>query len=123
VARYCFGAFCLLACAALSAANPVRAEPPATALCLYDSKSYSDGAFICAQKSLMLMCSSDGGHAMWKVVTDKDLGDRCTSPIALGSPILPRRRARWAHHIRHSVRPATEASAKCFSFNGKQYCE
>ena len=29
-------------------------------LCVYDSKDYSDGAYICAQKSMMLNCVADG---------------------------------------------------------------
>ena len=92
--RRCIWAFTLVCCVGLFVCpGPAVAESqrpqekvavgPA---CLYESKAYSDGAFICVQKSLMLNCSSDGTRATWKVVADSDLNERCVSPIALSYP-------------------------------------
>jgi hypothetical protein len=93
--------------------------------CLYQSRSYSEGAFICVQKSLMLTCSLDGAHAAWKVVADNNLSDRCTKPIALSVPSSrahPRRHLHWTRAAHHPAQPVADAS-KCFDFNGKRYCE
>jgi hypothetical protein len=121
--RHCFWAFTLVCCAGLIAAAPLRAEQKATggAACLYHSRSYSDGAFICVQKSLMLSCSSDGTRATWKIVADRDLSERCVAPNALASAPAPRRQVRRTHAIR--TRVDAGVSAKCFTFNGKRYCE
>jgi hypothetical protein len=106
--------------------GPAAAEPapsqPAPA-CLYESRSYSDGAFICVQKSLMLTCSSDGTRATWKMVANRDINERCTVPTVLSFPPVQRRHARRTRKLRHRESAPREASAKCFSFNGKQYCE
>ncbi len=97
--------------------------PPAGApLCVYDSKDYSDGAYICAQKSMMLTCATDGAKATWKIVTDKEINDRCIAPIVRANIAEPRIRRR------HYVQPVTarvfaDPNAKCFNFNGKRYCE
>jgi uncharacterized protein DUF1496 len=93
----------------------------AESVCVYQSRSYSEGAFICVQKSLMQSCSADGTRMLWKVVADKDIGDRCVTPIP---PAESRRR--FVHRTRIArqiVAPAQENSAKCFFFNGKRYCE
>ena len=53
-------------------------EPlPGLRLC---EQRYSDGAFVCVQKSVALICRSDGGRFNWSIVTDKDLADRCSLP-------------------------------------------
>ncbi|MEW6767070.1 MAG: DUF1496 domain-containing protein [Pseudomonadota bacterium] len=119
-----------LALAAISAVGtqlltgPAFAQSPpvSTPLCVYDSKNYSDGAYICAQKSMMLTCAADGAKATWKVVTDKDINDRCVAPILRSVMSEPRIRRR------HYVQPVTarvfaDPNAKCFNFNGKRYCE
>jgi hypothetical protein len=103
-------------------AGPAAAEP-APAACLYQSRAYSDGAYICVQKSLMQTCSSDGTRASWKIVTDRDLSERCVGPTALGDPAAIRRHVRRTHVARRRSEPAQPASTKCFGFNGKQYCE
>ncbi|MCX7307771.1 MAG: DUF1496 domain-containing protein [Afipia sp.] len=104
---------------------PVSAQAPqqsaSTPLCVYDSKNYSDGAYICAQKSMMLTCQTDGAKASWKIVTDKDINDRCIAPIVRANITEPRIRRR--HYIRPvAIRPA-DPNAKYFNFNGKRYCE
>ena len=104
--------------------DPAVADPAqATAACLYQSRDYSDGAYICVQKSLMLTCSFDGARASWKIVTDRDLSERCMGPTALNAPAAIRRHVRRRHVAHRKSEPAQQASTKCFSFNGKQYCE
>jgi Protein of unknown function (DUF1496) len=93
----------------------------ADAACLYQSRSYSEGAYICVQRSLMQTCTSDGGRMVWRVVTDIELGNRCTAPSVSAEP--RRRVVRRARAVRHAVAPAEPVSAKCFVFNGKRYCE
>ncbi|MBI3701645.1 MAG: DUF1496 domain-containing protein [Afipia sp.] len=100
--------------------GPAAAQSPP--VCIYDSKNYSDGAYICAQKSMMLTCAVDGNKATWKIVTDKDINDRCISPIARTNISEPRVRRR--HYIRPvAARISPDPNAKCFHFNGKRYCE
>lgn len=118
-----FWIFTHICCAGMISAQPARSEQGASPICLYDSKSYSDGAYICAQKFMMLTCSSDGTRATWKIVADRDISERCVSPIALNPPPLPHRHAHRTHMVHRWSAPAREASSKCFSFNGKQYCE
>jgi hypothetical protein len=114
-----------LGCTGVVAAEPLPSDhkisaPPG---CLYQSKSYSDGAFICVQKSLMLNCTSDGTRPTWKIVAERDLAERCVGPTVLTYPPARRRHARRMHAIRRSVEVAGEGSAKCFTFSGKRYCE
>ena len=89
-------------------------------LCVYASQSYSEGAFVCAQRGLMLSCALEGGRAVWKPAAAPDLGRLCVSPLRRA--FAPRKAARRvvAAPIQ---RPAPAGSAKCFVFNGKQYCE
>ena len=48
---------CLVALAAiLTSQTPLRAQPSST--CVYESKTYSEGASICVHRSLMLNCSA-----------------------------------------------------------------
>jgi len=108
----------LAAFAMLATTTPGRTEP-VTPTCVYASKTYSDGAFLCVQKSIALICRSDGGRFTWATVTDKDLADRCTTPEPYVHPL--RARVRAAYRIRH--RDPVISAAKCFEFNGKRYCE
>jgi hypothetical protein len=56
-----------------SAAPGPKSE--AGSICLYESKAYSEGAFVCVQKSLTLMCvadgallvSEDGNGTIWRI--------------------------------------------------------
>ena len=103
---------------ALCIASPLHA---ADSVCLYQSRSYSEGAFICVQKSLMQTCASDGSRMVWRAVTDSELGNRCVTPIpAVEARKRIVRRTRVARRV---VAPAEPVSAKCFVFNGKRYCE
>jgi hypothetical protein len=97
-------------------------KPNANPVCLYESKTYSEGAFVCVQKSLMLTCTADGGRMSWKPVTDKDVNDRCTAPIVQHDPERPIHRHRRHVAVRRAF-PWFGNPAKCFVFNGRQYCE
>jgi hypothetical protein len=106
-----------------SALAASEANAGAATACLYESRAYSEGAYICVQKSLMQVCASDGVRATWKPVADQNINDRCTAPIALNHPVEHRSRGYGRHAIFHRISPPGENSAKCFLFNGKQYCE
>src|SRR5262249_62167045 len=64
----------------LTASAAVQAAGPS---CLYQSRSYSEGAYICVQRSLMQTCASDGA---WRVVIDKELSGRCLAPLTFAQP-------------------------------------
>ena len=66
----------------IAQAQTLRDQSPLQT-CLYESQSYSEGAHICVQKSLLLSCSSNNGHPAWQVVTDKDLNKLCLEPFEL----------------------------------------
>ena len=100
-------------------------EPKSDAgpLCLFESKTYSEGAFVCVQKSLMLTCVTDAARALWKPVPDKDINERCTAPTAQHySPERRRHGSRHPYSIRRTS-PLAANPAKCFAFNGREYCE
>ena len=98
-------------------------KPAAAPACLYKSRTYSDGAFVCVQKSLMLKCSADGAQATWSQVEDKDLAGRCTGPRAR-SATQAQKLAQWhRRNIRREITPPTDTSPRCFNFNGNRYCE
>jgi uncharacterized protein DUF1496 len=115
----------ILICIGCVGAAKAAPEPKAGTgpVCLYESKAYSDGAYLCVQKSLMLVCGSDSSHAMWKPVGDKDINERCTAPMTFRYPAGLRAHGYRRHAIFHRVRPLAAGSAKCFMFTGKQYCE
>jgi Protein of unknown function (DUF1496) len=99
------------------------AAPEAGPVCLYESKAYSEGAFVCVQKSLMLSCTADGGHMSWKPVADREISDRCTAPTVQYVPPVPRVQAHRHHYAGRRVHPLVAGPAKCFVFNGREYCE
>jgi uncharacterized protein DUF1496 len=92
-------------------------------VCLYGSKTYSEGAFVCVQKSLMLVCSAEEARMSWKPVPEKDLNDRCTAPTVPHYPAEPRVHNYRRHPLFRRIHRPIEGSAKCFVFNGRQYCE
>jgi Protein of unknown function (DUF1496) len=98
-----------------------ESKPNANPVCLYESKTYSEGAFVCVQKSLILTCTADGDRVSWKPVADKDINDRCTRPTVQHYP----ERTRPPIHRRHFVHRAFPyvENPKCFVFNGREYCE
>ena len=115
-----------LALTALGAASPTRAADPA--LCIYDGNSFSEGAHICAQASLMMTCSVTGDRAIWKVVTDRDISRLCVRPSRTDTTTTMRSRRHVARHhassnVSPQIGPPAAGSAKCFTFNGKRYCE
>lgn len=90
-------------------------------VCIYQSRSYSEGAFICVQKSLMQACTFEGGRLVWRIVLDKDVGERCVTSTP--SSEANKRTIRRARIARQFVTPREPVSAKCFVFNSKRYCE
>ncbi len=120
--RYFVWILVCLGCPAAVVAAPEQ-RPGAAPVCLYQSRSYSEGAYVCVQKSLMQVCSADGTHATWKPVPDRDLNERCTAPMTLHHPPEQRAHRPRRHAMLHRVHPVAEGSAKCFMFNGRQYCE
>jgi hypothetical protein len=117
----------LLACGSClgAALGPATAapqpKPNASPVCLYESKTYSEGAFVCVQKSLMLTCTADGDRVSWKRVADKDINDRCTRPTVHHYPEQTRPRIHRRNFV-HRAFPYVE-NPKCFVFNGREYCE
>jgi len=114
-----------LAAVIAGTATTVRGQPaPSPAVCVYDDRSFSDGAHICVQKNLMMTCTVTGEKPVWTLVLDKDLSERCLAPFLLHTADL---NAHWHHHaVRRQARadaPLAPISAPCFTFNGKRYCE
>ena len=108
-----FAGSCLVSGAAIFLHSPVMAA--GSPVCLYNSRSFSEGAFICVQKSVMLSCASDGTRAVWKPVADQYLA---ATPFTQARRFVHRTRAPRAQSV-----AADQAGAKCFTFNGKRYCE
>ena len=114
-------------CVATSAA-----QSPGGNACQYEDKAFSEGASICPQRHLMLRCSLESGRPVWTLVQDDALARRCALPMWRATAFVPRlRRAaavRQPSSPQGAVTPApapgaAPGSAKCFSFNGKRYCE
>lgn len=100
------------------------AEP--TPLCIYEGRSFSEGAHVCAQASMVLTCSIVSDRPVWKVVTDRDVSRLCVTP----SPREGMSHRERRHIARRSPPapaiqpdPPATGSAKCFVFNGKRFCE
>lgn len=112
----------LASCLGVVSAAP-EPGPTADPICLYASKAYSEGAFVCVQKSLVLTCTADGRRMSWKVVADNDISDHCTAPTVQQASPEPRIRPPRRHYVMRRSRPPVENPGKCFVFNGMQYCE
>jgi len=109
----------------MTAAHAQAAQASDSQVCTYQSETYSNGAYVCAQRSLMQQCAVSGASATWKIVTDTGLSKLCLAPVAR------RDTSRRVAKLRGPSRRATAAAAsviadpqaKCFQFNGKRYCE
>ena len=121
IRRLIWGLVCVGSLGAASAAPGASAN--AGPVCLYESKAYSEGAFVCVQKSLMLSCVADGVRTLWKPVPDKDINDRCTAPTVQHYPPEQHVRAPRHHHVVRRIHPLVANPAKCFVFSGREYCE
>jgi hypothetical protein len=123
VAAACFACVVAACSACLGATASLAQSAPASPACVYENRSYSDGALICIYRSLMLTCAQDGARASWKPVADPKLAGVCEAssarPRVVEAPPRPHRR----HGLRHPVHVQADRSAKCFTFNNKQYCE
>ncbi len=99
---------------------PSRLHAQTAGTCLYESKSYSEGATICLRPSLMLSCRLEGARMVWNIVADQDTMRLC-SPPPVSTSYRKSPRTRWKAAV-SLPRPAAVA-AKCFQFNGRTYCE
>src|SRR5947209_12507500 len=72
--------------ACLGVTTALAQAAPAAPACVYESRSYSDGALICVYRNLMLSCSQDAGKASWKPVTDAALAGVCAASSAPPRP-------------------------------------
>jgi hypothetical protein len=115
----------VLVCIGWSGAGVAAPEQKADAgsVCLYESKAYSEGAFVCVQKSLMQTCVADGARMLWKPVAEKEVNDRCPAPTVQYHEPEPRVHAHRRHFVVRRFHPPVERPAKCFVFKGLQYCE
>lgn len=103
----------LLTLAIISLAGPASARSPA---CMYASRSYSDGAVVCVQKLLMMMCQADRVRPTWTVVTEKEMTDRCVTSTASFQRHLSLR-------VNYRSRNVSVGGSRCFNFDGRLYCE
>jgi hypothetical protein len=122
-----FAAAAVVAALILVAGTRAQAQTPSSApVCIYQSESYSEGAFLCIRKGLMLGCTASAGKVNWTVSTDRELSNLCGSSdyrarLAPRQRYAQRRRPIEAAAVTAPA-PASPA-AKCFVFNGKSYCE
>jgi hypothetical protein len=93
----------------------------AAPVCVFESGSFSEGARICAEPGLLMVCSISGDRAVWTVSTDRDLGGVCAATPRRGAGRAARRHA--GQRTAAGGAPTTPDNAKCFTFNGKRYCE
>jgi hypothetical protein len=114
----------LLVCVSWSGAGFAAPEQKADAgsVCLYESKAYSEGAFVCVQKSLMQTCVADGARMSWRPVAEKEVNERCPAPTVQYRAAEPRVHAH-RHFVVRRFHPMARSPAKCFVFKGVQYCE
>jgi len=115
----CIVALCLVATDRLLA----QSTSPLPA-CLYDGRSFSDGARICIQRNLMMTCTLEAVRPRWTLVLDKELSSNCVTPTLREAQFdsgAPRPHVR---HLRPRIAgPSTIGSPACFTFSGKRYCE
>jgi hypothetical protein len=104
----------------ISTAAPLNAQTAPADICVYASKTYTSGAYLCLNRSLMLSCTTDGGHPAWKAVTEPQLAGACHA----NEDFYVARRSRHVSYRRRIASPPVPGtSAKCFDFAGKHYCE
>lgn len=133
--KHILASWFLVALAAPALAQSSSEQKPAAAsaapvalTCAYNSKTYSDGAYVCVNKNLVLMCSADSTKAVWNVATDKDASDKCARP-AVHRPAVhltkAQRRAIWQrNNIRRQITRPTGSPPFCFGVDdGPLYCE
>ncbi|WP_291853311.1 hypothetical protein [Bradyrhizobium sp.] len=91
-----------------------------TGVCVYGSKSYSEGASICLRRSLMQRCRLEGGRMVWTIVAEQDVNRLCSSPAVAR---FHRKPVRAISRATLPLAQPAAAVAKCFQFNGRTYCE
>jgi hypothetical protein len=113
----------ILACSialALSVSLSSSLDARAGNVCLYASKSYSEGASVCVGRSLIISCSAAGERMLWTTITDQDTARACAPQAGWRSYARPVRTS--VKRVSPPAQPVANA-AKCFNFNGRQYCE
>lgn len=91
-------------------------------LCVFDNGSYSEGARICAEPGLLMICSVSSDRALWVVAPDKELAGICAASSRRAADRSARRQA-GRRGATEAAAPAANATPKCFIFGGKRYCE
>jgi hypothetical protein len=99
----------LVVAAGISARSEI-AQAQQLPACIYQSESYSDGAYLCVQRSLMLKCAEDSGRLQWKIVSEPDVSHLCAEHNG-------------RTEYRASLPARRETSGKCFYFGENRYCE
>ena len=116
----------VIAALMLVAGDRAQAQTPSFAssapVCIYESESYSEGAYLCIRKGLMLGCTAAGGRVNWTVVADRELSNLCGGGD-YRARLAPRQRYTQRRRPVEAAAAPAPASAKCFVFNGKSYCE
>jgi hypothetical protein len=113
----------ILACSIALAASPSLSTPlhaQTARVCLYASKTYSEGASVCVGRSLLISCGAAGERMVWTTVTDQDTARACAPQAGWRSYTRPMRTS--FRRAAPAAQPVAEA-AKCFNFNGRRYCE
>jgi hypothetical protein len=104
---------------ALVFASHARAAE-SSSLCVYDNRSFSEGASICIQARLAMTCSLVADRVLWKV--DNEVSNLCVKPMQwISGERLQSRSARRS--LRKKYEPPLSKVDKCFDFGGKHYCE
>jgi hypothetical protein len=104
----------------MSVQTQVQAQ--GSSVCIYSSQSFSEGASICVARHLMMSCSVTESRAVWKLVGDRGVSRMCPGPSrsAVETAVPPRRQL--ARRGAAAVPPA-DTGTKCFTFNGRRFCE
>jgi hypothetical protein len=89
-------------------------------VCLYASRVYSEGASICVGRALIISCNAAGERMVWTTIADQDTARACAPQAGWRSYARPLRTS-----VKSAPPPAQPVAnaAKCFNFNGRQYCE
>lgn len=105
----------------LAAGERAQAQTPSPTssapVCIYESESYSEGAFLCIRKGLMLGCTASAGKVNWTVAADPTASSAISAAAAIIAPAWSAATLRPAPPPRRGCRRA----AAGFSF-GKVFC-
>ncbi len=115
-------ALAFVATALIAASYTHAAE--SVSLCIYDSRSFSEGASICIQRRFAITCSLTADRPVWKA--DNEVSHLCVQSSQWMSNERSNPKSR-RHSARQSLKKGDEPllgnADKCFNFGGKRYCE